>query len=299
MSAAETLPSWFKQSIPDTDKIRTLKNSLQASHIHTVCQSAQCPNVGQCWSKKVATFMILGDRCTRLCRFCAVSSGDPHPVDHREPYKVAQMVKVLGCRYIVVTSVTRDDLADGGAFHFAQTIFEIKKLCPDVKIEVLIPDFSGDPRLLKIVTDSRPDVLSHNMETVKRLFKTVRPQADYQRSLDVLTWAGKLNNQIAVKSGFMVGLGETNEEIRALVTDIRATGCQILTIGQYLAPTKTQRHLRVERFVPPEEFKSFRQYALTLGFQHVASGPLVRSSYLAEEGYKSYQRNKARESVCV
>ncbi len=281
------LPSWFKQSLPDIQKIRGMQELFRGSGLHTVCESALCPNLGKCWGQGVATFMILGNVCTRACRFCAVAAGRPLEVDVNEPCQVARAVRKLGLRYVVVTSVARDDLQDEGAGHFQRTIEAIRALTPDVKVEVLIPDFSAKLEHLKLVTDAAPEVISHNLETVRRLSPAVRPQADYERSLSVLKLIKNLDSSIFVKSSFMVGLGETKEEIVELMQDLRRSFCQILTIGQYLAPTQMKRHVRVERFVTPEEFESYQRLGLELGFKHVMSGPLVRSSYIAEEGYKA------------
>ncbi len=268
------------------NKISEMKNMFRAANLHTVCESAHCPNMGQCWSKGVATFMILGDVCTRACRFCAVSTGRPLSVDPGEPHHIAQTIQKMNLRYVVVTSVARDDLHDEGAGHFAQTINEVRQWSPSTTIEILIPDFSAREENLKIVTDVQPQVMSHNIETIQRLSKKIRPQAEYNRSLKVLKIIKQLNPSIFVKSSFMVGLGETHEEILALMEDLLESGCQILTVGQYLAPTLMKRHVPVERFVTPEEFENYKQIGRKLGFKHVMSGPLVRSSYIAEEGYR-------------
>ena len=280
------LPSWFRQEIPDVKKISEMKNMFRASKLHTVCESARCPNMGTCWERGVATFMISGDVCTRACRFCCVSAGRPAALDRDEPRHIAAMIQKMNLRYVVVTSVARDDLPDEGAGHFAQTIEEIRNLTPEVKIEVLIPDFSAKEEHLKIVAGAGPQVVSHNIETVNRLSKKIRPQAEYRRSLNVLKIMKRLRPSMFVKSSFMVGLGETSKEIVELMNDLLEAGCQILTIGQYLAPTQMKRHLRVECFVTPGEFENYKQLGMTLGFKHVMSGPLVRSSYIAEEGYQ-------------
>lgn len=281
------LPPWFKQNLPDMNGINEMKKLFRSGNLHTVCESALCPNMGQCWRQKVATFMILGDVCTRACRFCAITAGRPHEVDHSEPNQVAQSVKTLGLRYVVVTSVARDDLEDEGATQFAKTIAAIKELTPHVKVEVLIPDFSANQENLKIVTDTKPEVICHNIETVRRLSPKIRPQADYDRSLDVLRMIKPLNDDIIVKSSLMVGLGETQAEVIEVIKDLFAAGCAILTIGQYLAPTKLKRHLPIERFVTPEEFEQYIVIGKDIGFTYVKSGPLVRSSYIAEEGYQA------------
>jgi len=280
------LPFWFKQEIPDVQKIKEMKTMFRGSRLHTVCESAHCPNMGKCWGQGVATFMILGGVCTRACRFCAVPAGRPEHVDHHEPDQVAVAVQELKLRYVVITSVARDDLPDEGAQHFAETIIAIRKLNPQTKIEVLIPDFSAKIESLQMVINARPEVVSHNIETVSRLSSKVRPQADYARSLNVLKIFKQLNPAIFTKSSLMVGLGETQQEIMEVMKDLRANDCDILTIGQYLAPSCSKRHLQVERFYTPEEFESFKRLGKDLGFKHVMSGPLVRSSYIAEEGYR-------------
>ena len=286
MPEVKRLPSWFKQEIPDMEKVRGLKGLFRQSRLHTVCESAHCPNMGECWGRGTATFMILGDICTRACRFCAVSAGKPLEIDSAEPRNVALAVQKINLKYVVITSVARDDLADEGAGQFARTITEIRQLLPHVKIEVLIPDFSGRRENLKIVTDVKPEVISHNIETVSRLSKKVRPQAEYLRSLDVLKMFKELDPAIFTKTSFMVGLGETRAEVEALMEDLVGTGCDILTIGQYLSPSSSKRHVPVEHFVSPEEFASYKKFGLKLGFKYVLSGPLVRSSYIAEEGYE-------------
>lgn len=285
-STLQRLPSWFKQEIPDMDKIREMKNLFRASKLHTVCESAHCPNMGKCWGQGVATFMILGEICTRACRFCNIKAGQAMAVDNDEPQKVARAVKELNLRYVVITSVARDDLKDEGADHFYQTILAVREIMPQTKIEVLIPDFSNKMASLKKVVDAKPEVVSHNMETVRRLSEHVRPQAQYERSLDVLRNFKRLNPAIFTKSSFMVGLGETQQEIEEVMKDLSATGCDILTVGQYLAPSTMKRHLKVKRFATPQEFESYKALGLKLGFKHVMSGPLVRSSFIAEEGYK-------------
>jgi lipoic acid synthetase len=286
VSQVSRLPSWFKQDLPDMEKVRSMKKMFRSSNLHTVCESARCPNLGKCWSSGVATFMILGEICTRACRFCAVKAGKPMEVDRDEPSQVAQSVKELNLRYVVITSVARDDLKDEGAGHFAETIREIREVTPQTKIEVLIPDFSNKLESLRILINAKPEVISHNIETVRRLSPAIRPQAEYQRSLDVLNNFKKLAPEILTKSSFMVGLGESNDEIKELMRDLAATGCDILTIGQYLAPTKLKRHVPVNRFVTPDEFESYKTVGLQMGLKYVMSAPLVRSSYIAEEGYR-------------
>jgi len=280
------LPSWFKQDLPDMDKIRRMQEQFRSSNLHTVCESARCPNMGKCWGQGVATFMILGEICTRACRFCAVKAGRPMVIDRDEPQKIAEAVKSLNLRYVVITSVARDDLPDEGAEHFAQTIRAIRNVTPQTKVEVLIPDFSNKLESLQTLVEVKPEVVSHNIETVQRLSPNIRPQADYQRSLNVLRNFKKLDSSLYTKSSFMLGLGESEDEIKELMRHLKEVDCDILTIGQYLAPTKLKRHVRVHRFVHPKEFESYKQYGYSIGFKHVMSSPLVRSSYIAEEGYK-------------
>ena len=264
-----------------------MRSLLKEAGLHTVCQAARCPNIGTCWEHGTATFMILGRHCTRHCRFCAVPHGRPAAPDADEPHRIATAVRQLGLRYIVITSVTRDDLSDGGAGHFARTIRAIREMDPALGIEVLIPDFQLNPVALHKVVEARPDVIAHNIETVAALYPQIRPQADYRRSLQVLQGIHQLDDSILVKSGFMVGLGETDEQIRILMEDLRARGVAMLTIGQYLAPSQMKRHVPVQRFVAPEQFDVYKQTALDMGFTFVMSGPLVRSSFFAEAGYRS------------
>jgi len=252
---------------------------LTGSRLHTVCEEARCPNQGECWTRGTATFMLLGETCTRSCGFCAVATGRPAPPDPEEPQHVAEASRRLGLTFVVVTSVARDDLKDGGASHFAATVRAIREQNPEARVEVLVPDFKGDPDSIRLVVESGPAVFNHNLETVERLTKRVRIQARYSRSLDVLRIA-KAQGQPVTKTGIMLGLGETEAEVLALVRDARAAGCDILTIGQYLQPTK--QHLPVAEFVHPDRFKAFEAAAYALGFTSVFSGPLVRSSYHAE-----------------
>lgn len=256
--------------------------------MHTVCEGARCPNLGRCWGKGTATFMILGEKCTRGCRFCAVKKGVPEIVSPQEPFQLAQAVKHLNLRYVVVTSVTRDDLPDGGAGHFSRTVLALRAACPGVCIELLIPDFGGNQASLETVVRSVPDVLGHNLETVPRLYALVRPRADYARSLDILRQAKQSSPALAVKSGIMVGMGESRAELSAAFEDLARAGCDILTIGQYLAPHRDSVHLPVARFVEPEEFSFMKEDALGRGIKTVQSGPLVRSSFLAEESFNDY-----------
>lgn len=285
MKTASHLPAWFKQPLPDMDKIRSMKTKFRSSGLHTVCESARCPNIGKCWGEGVATFMILGEICTRACRFCAVKAGRPTPVDENEPQNVALAVKDLNLRYVVITSVARDDLDDEGAEHFYQTIQRIRAVSPQTKIEVLIPDFSNKTESIRRLIEAAPEVVSHNIESVRRVSQTIRPQAQYQRSLDVLRNFKNFQPAIFTKSSFMVGFGETHEEIEEVMQDLYRAGVDILTIGQYLQPTQLKRHLPVERFYTPQEFDFYKQLGLKMGFKHVMSGPLVRSSYIAEEGF--------------
>lgn len=283
---AKRLPSWFQQELPDTEKIRAMKQKFRTSGLHTVCESALCPNMGKCWGEGVATFMILGEICTRACRFCAIKAGHPQAVDPNEPMEVARSVQTLGLKYVVITSVARDDLKDEGAGHFVQTIKAIRALNPKTKVEALVPDFSNRFESIEQIVAVKPEVASHNIETVRRFSPDIRPQADYDRSLKVLKNFKRLDSSIFTKSSFMVGLGERDDEIVELMSDLVETGCDILTIGQYLAPTRLGRHVRVERYVKPEQFELYKQKGLELGFKHVMSAPLVRSSFIAEQGYQ-------------
>jgi lipoic acid synthetase len=278
-------PPWLKRRIPSGATYQEIRELIQKTHLHTVCQEACCPNLGECFSQGTATFLILGDRCTRDCRFCAVAHGSTEPPDPEEPLRVAEAVEQMKLRYAVVTSVTRDDLKDGGAFVFAETIRKIREKTPETRVEVLIPDFRGDLNSLKTVMEARPDVLNHNVETVPRLYASVRPQAVYQRSIDLLRNAHRLDPSIPTKSGLMLGLGEQPEEVVQVLRDLLDAGCRILTLGQYLQPSS--EHLPVERFVTPEEFQGWRKKALEMGFREVASGPFVRSSYHANEAYQA------------
>jgi len=286
IGSVNRLPPWFRQRLPDMVKIRQMKEMFRSSGLHTVCESAHCPNIGKCWQEGVATFMILGEICTRACRFCAVKAGIATAVDPLEPRNVALAVKELNLRYVVITSVARDDLDDEGAEHFAKTIKEIRHEMSNTKIEVLIPDFSNKEDSLKTLVAAKPEVVSHNIETVKRLSDDIRPQAGYERSLDVLKNFKRLDKSIITKSSFMVGLGEREDEIIEVMSDLIDCDCDILTIGQYLAPSQLKRHVRVERFYTPCEFENFKTIGMKMGFKHVMSGPLVRSSFIAEEGYK-------------
>lgn len=272
-------PDWLRVKLPYGSTYKQLVNIIEEHQLHTVCQSARCPNMGECWTAGTATFMILGNVCTRSCGFCAVLTGRPDPgLDWDEPRRVAEAVKLMGLRHAVVTSVNRDEREDGGAPIFAETIRQIRRMIPGCTVEVLIPDFRGLWDALQIVLDERPELLNHNVETVPRLYRRVRPQADYQRSLDVLRIAREQG--LRTKSGIMVGLGETDDEVLALMDDFVAIGLDVMTIGQYLQPTKM--HLPVEAFVHPDRFRWYKEVGEARGIGHVESGPLVRSSYHAE-----------------
>ena len=274
-------PEWLRARAPVGENYHNLKTLARGLGLHTVCESAQCPNIGECWNHRTATFMLLGDICTRRCGFCAVPKGKPGPLDWDEPRRVAEAVATLGLKHAVVTSVNRDDDNVGGARIFAATIAEIRKLTPDCRIEVLIPDFQGREDALKIVLEARPDVLNHNTETVPRLYRVVRSGARYQRNLQLLENAKKFSPGMVTKSGVMVGLGEEISELVQVFRDLGARGVDILTVGQYLRPSRD--HLPIARFYTPAEFRFLKEEALRFGFRHVESGPLVRSSYHAHE----------------
>jgi lipoyl synthase len=274
-------PKWLRRRPPSGSDYEKINLLVKSQNLNTVCQEARCPNQFECFSKKTATFLILGSKCTRNCKFCSIDSAPPVPLDFDEPKRVAEAAKKMNLSYVVVTSVTRDDISDGGASIFAETIKELRKNIPNVLIEVLIPDFQGDEKSLEIVLNEMPDVLNHNIETVKRLYTKVRPEADYERSLDILKKSKKNKPQIICKSGIMVGLGEQKEEVIETFQDLLNSGCDILTIGQYLQPTR--EHLSVKAFIEPKEFENFREIAIKMGFKEAASGPFVRSSYKAKE----------------
>jgi lipoic acid synthetase len=278
-------PPWLRKRIPPLQDLQKVKSILDEGDLHTVCEEARCPNLGECFCSGTATFLILGKICTRDCGFCAVDHGIPAPIDGTEPEKVAQAVKKMGIQYVVITSVTRDDLPDGGASLFAKTIRAIRALDPKIKVEVLIPDFQGNSSSLEIVLKETPDVLNHNIETISRLYSQVRPQTDYKRSLNLLKKSKELYPPLFTKSGFMLGLGEIQEEVLELLRDLRDVGCDFLTIGQYLQPRKDR--LPVERFLPPEEFEEYKRIGEGMGFRAVASGPFVRSSFHAFEMFKT------------
>jgi lipoic acid synthetase len=278
------LPEWARKSATHFESLAKLKGELRALNLHTVCESARCPNIHECFHRGAATFMILGNRCTRGCGFCSVPKGNPRIHDMRldadEPANVARMAERMKLRYVVITSVNRDDLEDGGSEHFAETVREVRHALPQARVEVLTPDFEGNVDAVARVLDAGPDVFNHNTETVPRLYRRVRPQADYRQSLEVLRFAREYRPEVMTKSGFMVGLGESAEEVEALLRDLRAADVDVATIGQYLQPTR--RHLPVAEYVAPERFEQYRDYGLSLGFRMVFSGPLVRSSYMAD-----------------
>jgi lipoic acid synthetase len=274
-------PDWLRAPAPVGKNYRELKSLIERLQLHTVCESAACPNVGECWNHRTATFMILGNVCTRRCGFCAVQKGAPLEVDYDEPRRVSEAVAAMGLRFAVITSVNRDDRADGGAGLFALTIRAIRARVAGCGVEVLVPDFQGSHAAMEIVMEASPDVLNHNTETVPRLYRQVRLGARYERSLDMLAYAAQLAPAVPVKSGLMLGLGETPEEVLSVMRDLRAHGVNILTLGQYLRPSP--KHLPIVRYVPPAEFDEFRRAGQAMGFGHVEAGPLVRSSYHAAE----------------
>jgi len=272
-------PDWLKVKLPSGQNYKDVLSLMRTEHLNTVCEEARCPNLAECWNNRTSTFMILGDTCTRSCGFCNIKTGWPNHVDLDEPFRVAESVRKLELRHAVITSVDRDDLEDGGAFIFRNTIDEIRKSSPNCTIEILIPDFKGEEKSFEIILNSPPDILNHNLETIERLYHAVRPQAKYKRSLDLISWFKQ--KKLRTKSGIMVGIGETKDEVLALMKDLHNAGCDIMTIGQYLQPTK--EHLPVDRFVTPEEFQIYFNEGKKLGFLAVESGPLVRSSYHADK----------------
>ena len=278
------LPPWFTVVAKTGPDYLDIKHTMERLKLHTICEEARCPNRWECWNARTATFLILGDICTRRCHYCSVETGRPDALDHEEPLRVAQAVEALGLRHAVITSVNRDELPDGGAAVFAETIRQTRRLTPDCTIEVLIPDFEGNDAALATVCSERPEILNHNIETVRRLFPSIRPQGKYQRSIGLL---GKAKQQgMTTKSGLILGMGETMDEAREVMDDLRAVGCDIITIGQYLQPTTD--HLPVARFYDPSEFAMLKEQGLKMGFSHVESGPLVRSSYHAEQQVTGY-----------
>ncbi|MFC1714151.1 lipoyl synthase [Candidatus Poribacteria bacterium] len=290
---SERRPPWLRKRLVADYYQSSVSETLDDLNLHTVCQGALCPNIAECFGKGTATFMILGDTCTRNCRFCAVTSGDPMPVDEDEPRRLAAAVRELDLRHVVITSVTRDDLPDGGARHFADTVEELRRTAPDVTVEILTPDFQGDEDALRMVVLSRPDVFNHNVETVPRLYSTVRPMADYHRSLHVLRKVKELDPEIRTKSGFMLGLGEERNEVSEVLRDLRNVDCGILTVGQYLRPSKA--HLEIQEYIHPEIFLEIEEEAKELGFTYVASAPFVRSSFNAAEAFDLIENGGHRE----
>jgi len=281
-------PQWLKVRAPFGEQVQKLKRLMSGRHLNTVCQEAMCPNMGECWSHGVATFMILGDTCTRGCRYCAVDKGRPAVLDPEEPRNVAEAVRTMGLKHVVVTSVDRDDLADGGAGAFAATVREIRRLNSGCLVEVLIPDFQGSESALETLLGSGPDIIGHNIETVPRLYPLARGGGNYQRSLQLLRRARILAPDLPTKTGIMLGLGEEREEVRQVLQDLLESGVNILTVGQYLRPTGW--HLPVARFYHPDEFREWKDLGERMGFGHVESGPLVRSSYLADRQFSAFQR---------
>lgn len=273
------LPKWMKMKMPKGESYSKVKNLVNHHGLHTICTSGNCPNIGECWNRGTATFMILGEICTRNCKFCGVKTGRPLPVDPEEPKRVAESIRIMALKHAVITSVDRDDLPDLGAGFWAETILEVKKVNPDTKIEVLIPDFQGKKELVQVVANARPEVISHNLETVERLTPEIRSAAKYRQSLDVISAIAE--SGLVAKSGIMLGLGETEEEVLQTMNDLLAAGCKVMTIGQYLAPTKL--HIPVKEYITPEQFEKYRTIGLEKGFAFVESSPLVRSSYRAEQ----------------
>lgn len=279
--SAPRLPVWLRKHRTHFESVHNLKTELRRLNLHTVCESARCPNIHECFHRGAATFMILGNLCTRGCGFCSVpKSSHPGALDPHEPANVARMAATMQLRYVVITSVNRDDLADGGSHHFAETVHEVRKALPGARVEVLTPDFCGDLDAVARVLDSEPHVFNHNMETVTRLYKRVRPQANYRQSLEVLRFAKRHRPESLTKSGLMAGLGETADEVQVLLRDLREADVDVATLGQYLQPTR--RNLRVAEYLTPQQFDAYRDYGLSIGFKMVFSGPLVRSSYMAD-----------------
>lgn len=279
ISSSKHLPPWFKVQVRTGPDYLDIKQTMDRLKLHTICEEARCPNRWECWNARTATFLILGDICTRRCHYCSVETGRPPAVDHEEPRRVAEAIQALGLRHAVITSVNRDELEDGGAAIFAETIRQTRQLSPHCTIEVLIPDFEGNETAIAMVCTEKPEILNHNIETVRRLFPAIRPQGKYQRSIELLGKAKQWG--MRTKSGLILGMGETMAESREVMRDLRAVGCDIMTIGQYLQPTRA--HLPVARFYDPSEFVMLKEEGMALGFTHVESGPLVRSSYHAEQ----------------
>jgi lipoyl synthase len=281
-------PSWLKVKAPGGPNYVALKHMMRDLKLHTVCEEAHCPNIGECWEHKAATFMILGDVCTRNCAYCAVAHGTPAPLDAGEPQRLADAVAQMGLKHVVITSVDRDDLPNGGAEIFAACITEIRMRLPETSVEVLIPDFKGNPAALQLIVDAQPDILNHNLETIARLYRIARPGGRYTRALELLDRAKDMNPELLTKSGIIVGLGEDWDELLAALRDLRAARVDIVTIGQYLRPS--DEHLPIARWYTPDEFAELRRYGMSLGFRHVESGPLVRSSYHAWEQVEAATR---------
>jgi lipoic acid synthetase len=282
--ATPRLPGFLRKPVTNFESVQLLKNDLRRLKLHTVCESARCPNIHECFHRGAATFMILGNLCTRGCAFCAVPKGSPlkreFALDPDEPASVARMAQQMDLRYVVITSVNRDDLEDGGSRHFAETVWRVREALPQARVEVLTPDFCGDREAVARVLDAGPQVFNHNLETVGRLYRRVRPQANYRQSLEVLAFARKYRPEVLTKSGLMAGLGETEEEVQVVLRDLRDAGTEVVTIGQYLQPTR--RNMEVAEYVPPERYERWKEYGLAIGFRMVFAGPFVRSSYMAE-----------------
>jgi len=274
-------PDWLTVRVPGGEIFHDVKGLVRNYNLHTVCEEAHCPNIGHCWERRSATFLIMGDTCTRSCGFCAIKTGRPAPLDPMEPLHVAEAIRILGLRHAVITSVNRDELPDGGAEHFARTIRATRQRTQETIIEVLIPDFEGNADSLRKVVEAKPDVINHNLETVKRLYPQVRPQAKYRRSIELLRRVKEMDPALGTKSGIMVGLGERDEEVLELMRDLREVDCDVMTIGQYLRPSRD--HLPVIEYIPPEKFSYYREKGMEMGFVDIASGPLVRSSFHAED----------------
>ena len=279
------LPPWIKAKMPGGPKYMELKELMRKKNLHTVCEEAHCPNIGECWERGTATFMILGEICTRACRYCAVTTGKPNELDTFEPIRVAESVKSMNLSYCVITAVNRDDLSDGGAAIFADCIKRIRETSPHCKVEVLIPDLQGNWDALKLILAKKPDVLNHNIESTREIFPLVRAKGDYDLSLELLAKSKAIDPSIVTKSGIIVGMGENTKQLKSTMQDLREVDCDLLTIGQYLRPS--QKHLKTVKYYKPDEFEDLKQVGLNLGFKHVASGPLVRSSYHADEQHMS------------
>jgi lipoic acid synthetase len=285
-------PDWLKEKLKGVALTGNVNNVLEKYSLNTVCNEAGCPNKGECFNRGTATFMIMGKNCTRNCRFCKVTKALPEELNPMEPLNIATAIKEMNLKHTVITSVTRDDIPDGGAGHFASTILEIKKLCPDVSIEVLIPDFRGDYEALNKVINAKPDIINHNVETVPRLYPAVRPMAVFERSIELIRRVKEITGNIFTKSGFMVGLGEREGEVIKLLDVLRSVGCDIITIGQYLQPST--EHYNVAEYVHPDQFKKYEEISIEMGFKYIVSAPLVRSSYHADEGF-NYCKSKSGE----